>query len=368
MDTPVETTVVTTSVAETPVVKRFQTKEIIEVALQLIALAFLLIFCFNVLAPFFEPVIWAAILAVALYPLHQRLKVAFKGKGTWAAVLITFLMVALLVLPAVWLTITTASQVKDVATAYKAGQITIPPPTEKVKSWPLIGNKAYGLWTSASTNLDSLIQENPETVKSVAGTGIALFASTGKGILFITIAIIISGVFLSYSTQSADFAKRLFQRLLHSKTFDMTSLAASTIRNVVKGILGVALIQSALVGAGLFIAGIPYAGVWIFLCVILAIVQIGILPVSIGVIIYIWSTGDNLTATLLTIWMLAVGLLDNVLKPILMGKGAAVPMLVIFLGAIGGFVFSGFIGLFTGAVVLSLGYRLFIVWLKGTEI
>src|SRR4051812_436660 len=121
------------SSVETPVVKRFQSKEIIEVALQLVALAILLIFCFNVLSPFFEPVIWAAILAVALYPLHQRLKVAFKGKGTLAAVLITFLTLTLLVLPAVWLTITTASQVKDVATAYRAGHITIPPPTEKVK-------------------------------------------------------------------------------------------------------------------------------------------------------------------------------------------------------------------------------------------
>lgn len=368
MDSPVETTVVTTSVAETPVMKHFRTKEIVEVALQLIALALLLIFCYNILSPFIDPVIWAVILAVALYPVHQRMKAAFKGKGTLAAVLLTFIMVCLLVVPAVWLTLTTASQIKDVVTAYRAGQITIPPPTEKVKSWPLIGNKAHNLWSRASSNLDSLIQENPDQVKSIAAKSVGLLGSTGKGILFITLAIIISGVFLSYSTESAAFARRLFHRLLHSKTFDMSALAASTIRNVVKGILGVAIIQSTLALAGFLVAGIPYAGIWFFLCLVLAIIQVGILPVSIGVVIYAWSALDNLTATLLTIWLIAVGLLDNVLKPILMGKGASVPMLVIFLGALGGFLFSGIIGLFTGAIILSLGYRLFDAWLKETDI
>ena len=145
-------------------------------------------------------------------------------------------------------------------------------------------------------------------------------------------------------------------------------MAAVTVRNVVKGVLGVAVIQSLLAGAGMAVAGIPYSGIWVLLCLILAIVQIGILPVSIGVIIYIWTNGSTTTALVLTIWMLLVGLLDNFLKPILMGKGAPVPMLVIFLGAIGGFIFSGFIGLFTGAVVLSLGYKLFDIWIERAEL
>ena len=352
---------------EPAVVKRLCTQEIVDLALQLVALALLLIFCYNVLTPFVNPVVWAAILAVALNPIYQRVKVAFKGKGTLAAILLTFVMLSLLVLPAAWLTITTAEEVKDVATAYKAGQIAIPPPPEKVNSWPLIGHKAYSLWTKASLDLESLIQEYPDLARSIAAKCVALLASTGRAILFVTLAIIISGVFLAYSTQSADFARRFFQRLLRSKNLDAPALAVSTIRNVVKGILGVALIQSTLALAGLLVAGIPYAGIWFFLCVVLAIIQIGILPVSIGVIIYIWSYGSSLTATLLTIWLLAVGLLDNILKPILMGKGASVPMLVIFLGALGGFMYSGIVGLFTGSIVLSLGYRLFDAWLKETK-
>jgi predicted PurR-regulated permease PerM len=356
MDTPVEP----------PVVKR-STQEIVDLALRLVALALLLVFCYNVLRPFVDPVVWAAILAVALYPIYERVKVAFKGKGKLAAVLLTFVMLCLLVLPAMWLTVITADEVKSVAAAYKAGEITIPAPPEKVKDWPLIGNKAYSLWTKASSDLDSLIQEYPDQARKIVAKGVTLLASAGKAILFVTLAIIISGVFLAYSSQSADFARRFFQRLLGSRSVDAPALAVSTIRQVVKGILGVALIQSTLALAGFLVAGIPYAGIWFFLCLILAVIQVGILPVSIGVIIYIWSHGSALTATLLTIWMIAVGLLDNILKPIVMGKGASVPMLVIFLGALGGFMYSGIVGLFTGAIVLSLGYRLFDAWLKDTR-
>ena len=155
---------------------------------------------------------------------------------------------------------------------------------------------------------------------------------------------------------------------LGSSYFDMASIAALTIRNVVKGILGVAIIQSILAAIGFIAAGIPAAGLWVLCCLILAIVQIGTLPVAIPVIILAWNGDSTLTATLFTIWMIIVSVSDNILKPILLGKGAPAPMLVVFLGAIGGFILSGFIGLFTGAVVLSLGYKLFEVWMNESQI
>jgi predicted PurR-regulated permease PerM len=181
-------------------------------------------------------------------------------------------------------------------------------------------------------------------------------------------SIIISGVFLAYGHESADYARKFFSRLIDSSQFDVSAIAAITIRNVVRGILGVSLIQSLCAGAGFFVAGIPYASIWTVLCLILAIIQVGIFPVTIGVLIYIWTSGHTTAAILLTIWMIPVGVLDNVLKPIMMGKGAPVPMLIIFLGSLGGFMYSGFVGLFTGAVVLSLGYRLFNVWLRESEL
>jgi len=348
--------------------KTWPGKQIIHTAIQLTALAILLFFCYNVLSPFINPLLWAGIFAVALYPLHQKFKKILKGRGTLAAVLLTLAILIVFILPGVMIVLRTASEAKGVFTEYKAGNITIPAPGENVKTWPLVGNKVYAAWQDASTDLNAFVQENPERVKRFSGRLVDLIKSTGGGLLLLTVAIILSGVFLSYATTVGNFAKSFFNRLMSNSDIDVASLATVTIRNVVKGILGVAIIQSALAGAGMMIAGIPYSGIWILLCLILAIVQIGILPVSIGVIIYIWTNGSTTTAIMLTIWMVLVGLLDNFLKPILMGKGAPVPMLVIFMGAIGGFIFSGFIGLFTGAVILSLGYLLFNIWIKGADI
>ena len=349
-------------------VRTVPSRQIIHLVIQLVALAFLLNFCFNVLSPFINLLIWAGIFAIALYPVHQKLKKMLKGRNALAAVIITVVMLVIFILPGVLFAVKTGGEVKELLAKYKSGEVDIPPPGENVKNWPLIGNKTYDLWTTASTDLNLFIQQNPDRVKAVSSKLVDMIKSSGKGILLLTIAIILSGVLLSYATPVGNFSRTFFTKLMNSSKIDMASIATITIRNVVKGILGVACIQSALMGLGLMIGGVPYVGLWVLLCLILAIVQIGTLPVAIGAIIYIWSAGSTGIAIFVTIWVLLVGLLDNVLKPLVMGKGAPVPMLVIFLGAIGGFMYSGFIGMFTGAVILSLGYRLFDIWIKGTEI
>ena len=144
---------------------------------------------------------------------------------------------------------------------------------------------------------------------------------------------------------------------------EFAEISNVTIKNVAKGILGVAIIQSTLAGIGFILAGVPYAGLWALICLILAIIQIGPALVIIPVIIYLFSTMGLLGAILWTVYFVVVMISDNFLKPILLGKGAPVPMLVIFLGTIGGFITSGFVGMFIGAIILSLGYKLFITWL-----
>jgi predicted PurR-regulated permease PerM len=346
-------------------VKSISTSQLFNTIIQLLLVALLISWCFRILSPFVNPIAWAAILAVVLYPAHQKLTQKLKGKSTWSAVIITVLLLCILIVPAVWLSFTTVDQLKQFVADYKAGNLQLPPPRESVKGWPFIGNKAHELWTQASEGLDTVVKKYPKQARTGVAYIIGLLASTGKGLLLFTFSIIISGVFLSYAEATGKFARNLFSRLMGSNsTIDVTSIAVVTIRNVVKGILGVAFIQTILAAIGIVLAGVPAAGLWILLCLILAIIQIGILPVSICLIIYIWSTGTTMTATLLTIWLLLVGLSDNVLKPLLLGKGAPVPMLVVFLGAVGGFVLSGFMGLFTGAVVMSLGYKLFTLWLE----
>ena len=345
-----------------------RSRQIIHLSIQMLALGFLIIWCFQILAPFFTPVIWAAILAVALFPMHQKLKKLLKGRGVLAAILITTVFLIFFISVVSWLGFRTGSEIKDKITSFQEGNLKIPPPSEKVKEWPLVGRTAYQAWTQLSKGVESFLQQYPEQVKSASNYILELVTSSGKAIVLFIFSIVISGVFLCYAAESAEYAKKFFGRLINSSQFDTSSIAAITIRNVVRGILGVALIQSLCAGAGFFVAGIPYAGIWTLLCLVLAIVQIGILPVTLGVLIYIWTSGSTTTAILLTIWMIPVGLLDNILKPIMMGKGAPVPMLIIFLGSLGGFMYSGFVGLFTGAVILSLGYRLFDIWLKESEL
>jgi predicted PurR-regulated permease PerM len=346
----------------------YKSKQVIHVTLQLLALALLLAWCFQILAPFFNPIIWAAILAVTLYPLHKRLKKKLNGKSVLAAVLITFVIFGLFILAGSWLGIKTGNEIKSEITSYNEGKIKIPAPRETVKQWPLIGEKTYQFWMQMTTGADTIIQKYPDQIRALTSYAIQLVATTGKGLFIFAISILISGAFLAYSESSSKFASDVFNRLINSTKFDMATIAAITIRNVVRGILGVSIIQSVCAGIGFVVAGIPYAGIWTLLCLILAIIQIGIFPVVLCVLIYIWTTGHTTTAVILTIYMIPVGLLDNILKPLMMGKGAPVPMVIIFLGSLGGFIYSGFIGLFTGAVILSLGYRLFDAWLKEAEL
>jgi predicted PurR-regulated permease PerM len=340
---------------------------VIHYTLQLVALALLLISCYLIIAPFINLMVWASVLAITLYPLQKIIAGKLRGRNGWAATIITILMLAILIAPAVWLLLSTVSELKGLAELYRSGQFNIPPPPENVKGWPLIGTKMFALWSAASSNLTALITEHTDQVKIVVLKFLNLMASTGKGILLFTLAVIASGALLAYAKSSGEFVKSFFVKLMGDMGAEMTSVAEVTVRNVAKGILGVAFIQSMLAGVGFVLAGIPLAGLWIVICLVLAIVQVGLMPVSVGVIIYIWGHGSTLTAILLTGWMVFVGIIDNVLKPIMLGKGAPVPMLVVFLGAIGGFMTSGFIGLFTGAIILSVGYKLLQAWLKGSN-
>ncbi len=176
---------------------------------------------------------------------------------------------------------------------------------------------------------------------------------------------VISGIFLVNTEKSHTSAVSFAKRLTGQGGEDFIQMIVLTIRNVAKGILGVAFIQFVLMGAVLIAAKVPFAGLWALFVLLFAIVQLPVGIVAIPVIIYLYSAREPLPATVWSVLLLLLGLLDNVLKPWLMGKGAPVPMLVIFLGAIGGMIMSGLIGLFTGAIILSIGYKMITLWLRG---
>lgn len=343
------------------------TRKVFDIVIRLIAVAFLVYWSFNILAPFTQILMWAVIFAVSLYPLFQKLSSRMGGRKGWAAAIISLFLLIMIIAPAVWLMSSTADDIITFRDHVNKEGFAITPPPASVKDIPLIGPKIDQLWSDASENLTGFAQENNERLKSILLGILGLISSVAKGLLLLTGAIIVSGFLMNYGEQSGKYVTKFFVRLAGSSGESMAKVAEVTIRNVTRGILGVAAIQSLLAGIGMVIGGVPLAGLWTMLWLIFAIVQIPALPVAVGVIIWVWGSESSTgMAILLTIWMLVAGLIDNVLKPIMLGKGAPVPMLVVFLGAIGGFIFTGFTGLFTGAIVLSLAYKLFAEWLDDT--
>jgi predicted PurR-regulated permease PerM len=242
-------------------------------------------------------------------------------------------------------------------------EMKVPPPPDNIDTWPVIGESLKRQWYEASANLKGTLTRFEPQLKAMSLWLLKSAMGTALGLVQFALSIIIAGIFMANAKGSGDMARALFVRLAGERGADFADISIKTVRNVVKGILGVAIIQALLAGAGFFVAGVPGAGLWAFLCLFLAIIQIGIFPVVIPVIIYMFYSADTFTAGLLTGWLILVSLLDNLLKPILLGRGAPVPTLVIFLGAIGGFFSMGFMGLFVGAVILSIGFKLFRVWL-----
>jgi predicted PurR-regulated permease PerM len=344
--------------------RRINTREVFDLVMQLLVVGLLISFSYRILEPFITPLVWAAILAITLYPLQTRLAGYLGGRRVISAILITLLCLVTLIVPLVLIGSGTVTEIGLLRDTFQKGQLGLPTPAPSVKDWPLFGEKIYDLWSKASSGLGNFLEAYPEQVKEVASSALGVLASTGKAIVLLGVSILLSGVLLTYAEPLREFSTRLVRRLSGSMHNDLPVLAAVTVRKVVKGIVGVALIQSVLATIGMAVAGIPGAAIWGLACLFLSVVQIGIFPVVIGVVIYAWQYDTTSTAVLLTIWMLAVGLVDNILKPILLGKGAPAPMLVVFLGSIGGFLLSGFVGLFTGAVVLSLAYIIFQSWLS----
>ncbi|TVQ94168.1 MAG: AI-2E family transporter [Chromatiaceae bacterium] len=344
-----------------------QPKEIVASALEATVrigiLVLLVAWCFSIVRPFFIPIAWGMIIAVSAHPGYLRLRYLLGGRSALAAATLATLGLVLLMVPALLLSATLLEAAQWLAQGLEAGTLAVPPPPAAVRDWPLLGEGLSNLWAQASGNLAATLESLAPQLKSVGGWLLSTAAGAGFGLLQFIIAIIIAGVFLAHAEASGVLACTLAVRLAGERGADFARLAEATVRSVTRGILGVALIQSLLAGIGFMVMGIPGAGLWALLCLLLSTVQVGIFPITLPILVYVLATADTVSAVLFVIYILFVGTIDNVLKPILLGRGVGVPMAVIFIGAIGGFITSGIIGLFVGAVVLVLGYKLFLAWL-----
>ena len=342
------------------------TTQAIEIFVRLGLLLFIGFWCFQILSPFIQPVLWGMIIAVALYPLQVMLQKRLGGKSTLAAILLTLIMLSIVIVPVSMFVSSLTHSALILKSQIDSGMIDIHGPTESIQNIPLVGKKMFDILTLLTENTEQFIQQYQTEITEISKKVLNAIVGTGLGILQMLLSMVIAGVLLATKgTEKA--AHTIMNKLIDDRGEEFVKIMTATIRNVVKGVLGVAVIQSILAGVGLYFAHIPHAGIWILVCLILSIVQVGPALVLIPSSIYLFTTGDTMTATLWSVYFAVVLTSDNILKPILLGKGAPVPMLVIFLGVIGGFLMSGFIGLFTGAIVLSIGYKLLTAWIGKPE-
>ncbi|MCG8307256.1 MAG: AI-2E family transporter [Cytophagales bacterium] len=338
----------------------------LEIIIRLGFLFLLIAWCFQLLYPFAGIIVWAVILAIATAPIYEALNSKLGDKPKLSSTLIIIAGLSLIIVPS-WLFLDSMfTGIEAISEDLSSDAFSIPPPPENVADWPLVGKNVHGIWSMASTNLEDVIVKYKDQILNIASSLFEGILSIGGSIIQFVISTIIAGILLA--TKGTDYtARKFFRRLVGKRGDEFTEATEVTVRNVTKGVLGVAVIQAVLVGIGFLLAGVPYAGLWALLVMILAILQLPPLIVILPVIIYLFSMESTLTASLWTVYLLLAGASDNLLKPLLLGKGAPVPMLVIFLGVIGGFMLSGFIGLFTGAIAISLGYKLFLAWLNEGE-
>jgi predicted PurR-regulated permease PerM len=333
-------------------------------ALRLAFLGLLLFFSLIIVRPFIEIIVWSVILAVALYPIFRLVAKWLGGRRRLAAALITILLLLIVFGPVTWLALDLAEVLPTIFERLESGKISVPQPIETVRKWPLIGEPLFEFWADASTNLKAALAKILPHLKPFASSLLAVAGTAGIGILQFLASVIIAGFLLSPGPSLVE-AVAAFARRLESKRGDeFVQLAGATIRNVSQGVIGVSLLQALLAGVGLLAAGVPGAGLMAFFVLILGVIQIGPAVVLIPVIIWSWMTMETTTALLFTAYMAPVGLIDNILRPIIMSRGLTTPMLVIFIGAIGGTLSHGIIGLFVGPIVLAVAWELLVTWVR----
>ena len=339
-----------------------------EVAIRLILVVGLALWCFLIFKPFLMPLIWGIVIAVALSPMFVRLESLLGGRRKLAATLFILLGIGALAIPTFLVSESFLEGVEWMRAQEAGDAIHVPPPPSRVADWPLIGDRVYALWTEASENLQATLRQFGPQVRSFGSWLLSTLTGFGAAFLLTIVAIVIAGLMLMQSEGVGRTARAIGARLGGARGEASIDLATQTIRSVAYGVVGVAAVQAILAAIGLFLADVPAAGLWTGLVLVLAVAQLPPLIILGPAIIYVAATSDStLTLVLFTVWSLIVSFSDAFLKPMFLGRGMQIPMLVILIGAIGGMAHGGIIGLFVGAVVLAIGYKMFTSWMNQTE-
>lgn len=327
----------------------------------------MVVLCYQILSAFLTLMVWALILAVTTYPLHQSLAGRIGGRQGLAAILLVVFGFVLIVVPTALLMSSLGDSVHQLIADVQNNTLKIPPPRPGVEQWPIVGKGVHDTWSKAHTDLPGLVRSMQPKIGDLAKAALGFVAGIGTGLLQFLAAFIIAGIVMAFGQSSARGSRAIFERIAGSaRGSEFAGLSAATIRAVAQGVIGVAFIQAIAVGLALLAAGVPWAGALAAIVLVLGIAQVPALLVTLPAIGYIWSSGDHGSAAAIayTVLLFVSGMADNVLKPLMLGRGVDAPMPVVLLGALGGMTSAGVLGMFVGATLLALGYQIFMGWVE----
>ncbi len=339
----------------------------IDLALRLTLVAALIYACFRVAAPFFGVMLWGTLLAVMMWPLHVWLRGKPGLSNGRSATLIGVTGVLLLLVPAVFAVESLGTSAFGLFEAWRANRLVLLPLPEWLQKMAFVGPRVQRVWDLANTNMPALLKEYAPLLKTLA-TKLGGFAAGLLGDVFAMIgALVVSAMMLAWGDSGGVLIHDIFARITGDieRGARLVRLSAATVRGVLQGVVGVAFVQAVLLGIGFFAVGLPFAGAAAGLALLIGIIQIPALIIALPAIGWAFSTQSTTTATIFAVWTLIAGASDNILKPLMLGRGLEVPMPVILIGVIGGMLADGLVGLFVGPVLLGVGYVLFLDWLRG---
>lgn len=337
---------------------------LVDWAIKFGCLALLVYWSLLLVQPFLTIIVWSIVLAVALYPVFSWMVSRLRLYRAVAAALITILSLAIVLGPATWLGVSLIASIGSIVDQLNTGALSIPPPPESIKTWPLIGDGIFEFWDLASTNLRAAFAELSPQLRPLGSSLLSVAGSAGINTLQFLAAVAISGFLFVPGPALVDSFKTVSDRIATRRGAEFVDLAGATIRNLARGVIGISLLQALLAGLGLIVAGVPAAGLFSFLALVLGIVQVGASIIIVPLIIWSWLTMQTNTALLFTAYMVPVSLLDNLLRPLVLAHGLKTPMLVILMGVIGGLLVHGMIGLFIGPIVLAIAWELVQAWTR----
>lgn len=325
----------------------------------------LTLLCYRIFAPFLSLMIWAVILAVMFYPLHQSIARKLNGRQWLAATLLVVTGIMIIAVPAIPLISSLSDLIQSLVNDVRSNTLVVPEPSASVSEWPIVGKRLHALWSMAHSDLPALIQTMQPKVGELTKSALRLVGNLGVDLLQFFASFIIAGIIMAFGEAGARSCRAVAERIVGGgRGAQLMILSTGTIRAVAIGVIGIAFVQASLVGIGLLVAGVPWAGVLALIVLVLGVAQVPASIVILPSIAYLWLSGNYSTGESIgyTILLALTSSADNVLKPLLLGRGVDAPMPIILLGALGGLASNGILGLFLGATLLALGYQLFMGW------